>query len=179
MGIYSRSGHITMSSGCKFSQTTIKSSLNGIKMADDEFFILQALKEAKKSAKKGEVPVGAVVVSDNEVLSQAHNESISKNDPTAHAEIMAIRRACQKKKNYRLSDCDLYVTLEPCSMCLGAVVHSRIRRLIFGAYDPKGGAVVSIVKFPFERMNHTVEIKGGVLAEECGRILIDFFREKR
>jgi len=118
------------------------------KIADDAFFILQALKEAKKSEKKGEVPVGAVVVSGNEVLSRAHNESIARSDPTAHAEIRAIKKACQKRKNYRLPDCDLYVTLEPCPMCLGAVVHSRIKRLIFGAYDPKGGAVESIMKFP-------------------------------
>ncbi len=148
-------------------------------MTDDEFFILQAQKEAEKSAKKGEVPVGAVVVSENKVLSRAHNEVIEKNDPTAHAEIMAIRKACLKRKNYRLSDCDLYVTLEPCPMCLGAAVNSRIKRLIFGAYDPKSGAVESIMKFPFDRMNHRVEIKGGVLAEECGKILKDFFKEKR
>lgn len=148
-------------------------------MTDDEFFILQALKEAEKSAKKGEVPVGAVVVSENKVLSRAHNEVIEKNDPTAHAEIMAIRKACLKRKNYRLSDCDLYVTLEPCPMCLSAAVNSRIKRLIFGAYDPKAGAVESTVKFPFDRMNHRVEIKGGVLAEECGKILKDFFKEKR
>jgi len=148
-------------------------------MTDDEFFILQAQKEAEKSAKKGEVPVGAVVVSENKVLSRAHNEVIEKNDPTAHAEIMAIRKACLKRKNYRLSDCDLYVTLEPCPMCLGAAVNSRIKRLIFGAYDPKGGAVESVMKFPFDRMNHKPKIKGGILAEECGKILKDFFKEKR
>lgn len=148
-------------------------------MTEHEFFILLALKEAEKSAKKGEVPVGAVVVSENKVLSRAHNEVIEKNDPTAHAEIMAIRKACLKRKNYRLSDCDLYVTLEPCPMCLGAAVNSRIKRLIFGAYDPKAGAVESTMKFPFDRMNHRVEIKGGVLAEECGKILKDFFKEKR
>jgi len=148
-------------------------------MINDEFFILQALREAEKSSKKGEVPVGAVVVSENKVLSRAHNEVIEKNDPTAHAEIMAIRKACLKRKNYRLSDCDLYVTLEPCPMCLGAAVNSRIKRLIFGAYDPKAGAVESTMKFPFDRMNHRVEIKGGVLAEECGKILKDFFKEKR
>jgi len=148
-------------------------------MINDEFFILQALREAEKSSKKGEVPVGAVVVSENKVLSRAHNEVIEKNDPTAHAEIMAIRKACLKRKNYRLSDCDLYVTLEPCPMCLGAAVNSRIKRLIFGAYDPKGGAVESVMKFPFNRMNHKPKIKGGILAEECGKILKDFFKEKR
>ena len=149
------------------------------KMADDEFFILQALKEAEKSSKKGEVPVGAVVVSENKVLSRAHNETIAKSDPTAHAEIRAIRKACQKRNNHRISDCDLYVTLEPCPMCLGAIVHSRIKRLVFGAYDPKSGAVQSVMKFPFDRINHNVEVKGGVLAEECGKILKNFFREKR
>ncbi len=148
-------------------------------MADAKFFINQALKEAEKSAKKGEVPVGAVVVFENKILSRAHNETIAKNDPTAHAEIGAIRKACQKKKNYRLSDCDLYVTLEPCPMCLGAIVNSRIKRLIFGAYDPKSGAVQSIIRFPFDQMNHNVEVKGGVLAEECGKILKKFFKEKR
>ena len=146
---------------------------------DDEFYMHQALEEAEKSLKKGEVPVGAVVVSGGEVLSLAHNGSIGENDPTAHAEILAIRTACQKRKNYRLTDCDLYVTLEPCPMCLGAVVHSRIKRLVFGASDPKGGAVESMMRFPFDRTNHRVEVKGGVLAEECGQILQDFFKERR
>ena len=148
-------------------------------MTDDEFFILEALKEAEKSGKNGEVPVGAVVVAENKVLSRAQNETITRNDPTAHAEIIAIRNACLKRKNYRISDCDLYVTLEPCPMCLGAAVHSRIKRLIFGAYDPKGGAVESIMRFPFDRMNHRIEIKGEVLAEKCGEMLRDFFKEKR
>ena len=146
---------------------------------DDEFYMRQALEEAEKSLKSGEVPVGAVIVSDGVILGRSHNESILRNDPTAHAEIVAIREASQKKKNYRLPDCDLYVTLEPCVMCLGAVVHSRLRRLIFGAHDPKGGAVESMIEFPFEKMNHRPEIKGGILAEECGKILVNFFHEKR
>jgi tRNA(adenine34) deaminase len=101
------------------------------------------------------------------------------NDPTAHAEILAIREACRKRENYRISDCDLYVTLEPCVMCLGAVLQARIRRLIFGALDPKSGAVESIMTLPFDRMNHSIEIEGGILAEECGKILKDFFANKR
>ena len=148
-------------------------------MIDDEFFMRQAVAEAEKSSKKREVLVGAVLVSGNKILSRAHNEPILRNDPTAHAEIIAIRKACIKRKNYRLADCDLYVTLEPCAMCLGAVVHARVRRLVFGAYDPKSGAIESIMKFPFEKMNHRVEIKSGVLAAECGRLLKDFFLEKR
>jgi len=148
-------------------------------MRDDEFFMRQALVEAQKSLKREEVPVGAVLVSENEIISRAHNEPIAKNDPTAHAEMIAIRKAGSKKRNYRLPDCDLYVTLEPCPMCLGAAVHARIRRLVFGALDPKGGAVESVMKFPLERMNHRVEIVGGVLAEECGNILKDFFKTKR
>ncbi len=148
-------------------------------MMNDEYFMRKALLEAKISQKKKEVPVGAVLVSENIVLSKAHNEPIAGSDPTAHAEITAIREACLKRQSYRIPDCDLYVTLEPCAMCLSAAVHARIRRLVFGAYDPKGGAVVSIMKFPFEKMNHRVEIKGGVLAGECGKILTDFFSARR
>lgn len=148
-------------------------------MIDDEFFMRQALVEAEKSLEKREVPVGAVLVSENKILSRGHNEPVLRNDPTAHAEIIAIRKGCLKRKNYRLQDYELYVTLEPCAMCLSALVHARVRRLIFGAYDPKAGAVESIMNFPFERMNHRVEIKGGVLADECGKILKDFFLKKR
>lgn len=146
---------------------------------NDEFFMRKALEQAEESLNRGEVPVGAVVVSAEEILSQAHNETIARNDPTAHAEIVAIRQACQKRRNYRLLDCDLYVTLEPCPMCLGAMVHARIRRLFFGALDPKSGAVESVMLFPFDQTNHRVEVKGGVLAQECGKMLKEFFQQKR
>ena len=146
---------------------------------NDEFFMRKALEQAERSLNRGEVPVGAVVVSAEEILSQAHNESIARNDPTAHAEIVAIRQACQKRHNYRLLDCDLYVTLEPCPMCLGAMVQARIRRLVFGALDPKSGAVESVMLFPFDQTNHRVEVKGGVLAQECGKLLKEFFQQKR
>lgn len=139
----------------------------------------QALKEAQKSLKKEEVPVGAVLVYENKIISRAHNEPIAKNDPTAHAEIIAIRKAGSKRKNYRLSGSELYVTLEPCAMCLGAAVHARIRKLVFGALDPKSGAVESVMKFPFEKMNHRVEIVGRVLVDECSKILRGFFKKKR
>ncbi len=148
-------------------------------MINDEFFMGKALAEAEKSLEKKEVPVGAVLVSGNKILGRGHNEPILRNDPTAHAEITAIRKACLKKKNYRLPDCELFVTLEPCAMCLSAAVHARVKRLVFGAYDPKAGAVESMMKFPFEKTNHRVEIKGGVLANECGKILKDFFLKKR
>lgn len=145
----------------------------------DETFMRQALDEAVKSSKRGEVPVGAVVIRENQILSRGHNMPISKKDPTAHAEIVAIRRACRKSNSYRLPDCDLYVTLEPCAMCLGAVVQARLRKLVFGALDPKSGAVQSIMNFPFEKTNHRVEIVGGVLAEECSQVLKEFFQDKR
>ena len=148
-------------------------------MKDDEYFMRQALKQAALSREKGEVPVGAVLVAENEILSRGHNTSISKMDPTAHAEIEVIRDACLSKQNFRIPDCDLYVTLEPCAMCLGAAIQARIRRLVFGAYDPKAGAVESIMNFPFERTNHRMEISGGVLEDECGQVLKDFFKSKR
>ena len=144
-------------------------------MIDDEFFMGKALAEAEKSLEKKEVPIGAVLVSGNKILGRGHNEPILRNDPTAHAEITAIRKACLKKKNYRLPDCELFVTLEPCAMCLSALVHARVKRLVFGAYDPKAGAVESKMKFPFEKANHRIEIRGGVLADECGKILQGFF----
>ena len=148
-------------------------------MIDDEFFMGKALAEAKKSLEKREVPVGAVLVFGNKILSRGHNEPILRNDPTAHAEIAAIRKGCLKKKNYRLPDCEIYVTLEPCAMCLSALVNARVKRLVFGAYDPKAGAIESMMRFPFEKTNHRIEIKGGVLADECSKILKDFFQKKR
>jgi len=148
-------------------------------MIDDKFFMGKALAEAEKSLKKKEVPVGAILVSGNKILGRGHNEPILRNDPTSHAEISAIRKACLKKKNYRLPDCELFVTLEPCAMCLSALVHARVKRLVFGAHDPKAGAVESMMKFPFAKTNHRIEIRGGVLADECGKILKDFFQKKR
>ena len=146
---------------------------------DDTYYMQLALYEAETAQQKGEVPVGAVVVSGNEVLSSGFNSSVAGHDPTAHAEVVALRRAGTLLGNHRLPDCDLYVTLEPCVMCLGAMIQARIRRLVFGALDPKSGAVESIMVFPMEKTNHRMQIKGGVLGLECGRILRDFFRAKR
>jgi tRNA(adenine34) deaminase len=148
-------------------------------MENDEYFMRQALCEAKKALGEDEVPVGAVLVKENKILHRAYNQTILKSDPTAHAEVLAIRAACHTFNNHRLPDCDLYVTLEPCAMCLGALIQARIKRLIFGAYDPKAGAVKSIMRFPFEKTNHRLEIKGGILEAECGKILKDFFKAKR
>ena len=148
-------------------------------MNKDEYFMKKALSEAEKAIKAGEVPVGAVLVEGEKIIACGYNKPLSLDDPTAHAEIVAIREACKGKGNYRLTGCDLYVTLEPCAMCLGAAIHARLRRVVFGSLDPKGGAVESTMSFPWEKMNHRLEIKGGVLAAECGKILKSFFEKKR
>ena len=138
-----------------------------------------ALEEARKAKHLDEVPVGAVVVRDNVIIGRGQNQTISSHDPTAHAEISAIREACLFEKNYRLSGSDLYVTLEPCVMCLGAAIHARVKRLFFGALDPKSGALSSVLAFPFEQGNHKIEINGGFLEAKCGNILKEFFAIKR
>ncbi len=144
----------------------------------DKFFMRAALEEALKTGDE-EVPVGAVFVLGEEILSRAHNETIGLCDPTAHAEIIALRRASLAVKNYRLPQCEVYVTLEPCTMCLGALIQARIRRLVFGALDPKAGAVFSILEFPFQKINHRIEVCKGVMEEECSKILKDFFKKRR
>lgn len=139
-----------------------------------------AVEEALQAEAEGEVPVGAVVSCGGTLIARAHNRPQGLLDPTAHAEILAIRRACEALGNYRLTDATLYVTLEPCVMCVGAVVHARIRRVVFGAADPKGGAVVSRWRlFDDGFFNHRPEVTGGVLQVRCGEILSGFFRGKR
>jgi tRNA(adenine34) deaminase len=145
----------------------------------DERFMRSALLEAVRAGERGEVPVGAVVVRDGRIIARGSNRPVSTSDPTAHAEVVALRRAARRTGNYRLPGCELYVTVEPCPMCLGAVVHSRVRRLVYGAAEPKSGAVRSAMAFPFGKMNHRPEIAGGVLAEECGRVLREFFGGRR
>jgi len=153
--------------------------MKGRPMTPEIEFMKKALAQARKAAAEGEVPVGAVVVHHGKIIGNGRNRAIAKSDPTAHAEVAAIRQACRRRKNYRIADCELFVTLEPCAMCLGAVVQARIRRLIYGAADPKAGAVKSVMTFPFARLNHRPEITGGILSEECGRLLKDFFKERR
>lgn len=139
-----------------------------------------AIAEAKVAARVGEVPVGAVVVLDNKVIGRGINRTISDTDPSAHAEIVALRAAAQESGNYRLTNATLYVTLEPCAMCLGAMVQARIGRLVFGAYDPKAGAAGSAIDLTDSRaFNHRFEVNGGVLADECGEVLRSFFERRR
>ena len=149
-------------------------------MDRDESFMRLALAEAEKALLAGEVPVGAVVVRGGEIIASAHNGPVGLKDPSAHAEILALRRAAEAVGNYRLAETTLYVTIEPCLMCSGALIHARVSRLVFGAPDPKGGAVVSLYEVLGDsRLNHRVEVTGGVLGEACGEILSRFFREKR
>ena len=140
-----------------------------------------ALNEAKKAGQIGEVPVGAILVSENgEILSAAHNQTIKLADPTAHAEILTLRKTALEINNYRLLNTTLYVTVEPCIMCMGAIVHARISRVVFGAPDPKWGAAGSLYNFAADdRLNHRVDIITGVCAEDCRRLMQDFFLSKR
>jgi len=143
-------------------------------------FMTYAFKEAKKAYNKGEVPIGAVIVKDGKIIAKAHNLRESKQDATAHAEMLAITKACKKLGSWRLVDCDLYVTLEPCPMCAGAIIQSRIRRLIFGATDPKAGAAGTVVNlFNTGKFNHKVEVIQGVMENDCSQILKQFFKELR
>lgn len=140
----------------------------------------QALSQAHNAWALGEVPVGAVVVKDGEVVATGFNQPIGTHDPTAHAEIMALRAAATILGNYRLPGCELYVTLEPCVMCAGAMMHARLSRVVYGAPDPKTGACGSIVNlFEQEKLNHHTEVIGGVMALECGNLLKSFFAERR
>jgi tRNA(adenine34) deaminase len=146
----------------------------------DEQFMRLALAEADKAIQTGEVPVGAVIVGGGGVIASAHNGPVGLKDPSAHAEILALRKAASAEGNYRLAGSTLYVTIEPCLMCAGALIQARVSRLVFGALDPKGGAVVSLYRvLDDSRLNHRIEVTGGVLAEECGEIMSRFFREKR
>ncbi len=139
-----------------------------------------ALELARQAAQAGEVPVGAVVVKDGEIVGRGHNAPISRHDPSAHAEMVALRDAAQHVGNYRLVGCELFVTLEPCVMCVGAMFHARIARVVFGARDPKTGAAGSVFNlFAETRLNHHARTHGGVLAEECGKVLSDFFAMRR
>jgi tRNA(adenine34) deaminase len=148
--------------------------------AQDETFMRAALELAKQAEQAGEVPVGAVVVKDGVIIGRGFNSPITRHDPSAHAEMMAVREAAQYLNNYRLLGCELYVTLEPCVMCVGTIFHARIARVVFGARDPKTGAAGSVLNLPAEaRLNHHAQVYGGVLAEECGKILSDFFAARR
>ncbi len=148
--------------------------------AADEQYIRNALDLARDAAKRNEVPIGAVIVHDGAILAAASNRTVRDQDPTAHAELLVIREASSKLDRWRLDDCTLYVTLEPCAMCAGAIVLARIKRVVFGAWDEKAGmagSVGDLLRHP--RLNHRPEVRAGVLAEECARVLEDFFRAQR
>lgn len=146
----------------------------------NESFMRDALALAEQAALAGEVPVGAVVVHQGRIVGRGYNAPVSSHDPTQHAEIAALRDAARSLDNYRLVDCELYVTLEPCLMCAGAIMHARIATLVFGASDPKTGACGSILDaFAEQRLNHHTVVVGGVMAEECGALLSGFFAERR
>ncbi len=139
-----------------------------------------ALEQARIAAEQGEVPVGAVVVRDDRLVSSGHNLTITHSDPSAHAEVVALRRAGEQLGNYRLPGCDLYVTLEPCAMCVGVMIHARINRLYYAADDPKAGAVHSVLSLlDAAHFNHRIDCKGGVLAQPAATLLKDFFRQRR
>ena len=146
----------------------------------DQHWMQQALTLAGRAAAAGEVPVGAVLVSEEHCIAEGWNQPVGRHDPTAHAEVMVLRAAGVSQANYRLTGTTLYVTLEPCLMCVGAMVHARVQRLVFGAYDPKSGAVTSCMPgFDAAGLNHRVAWNGGVMAEECGERLKEFFRARR
>ena len=149
-------------------------------MSEDEQWMSLAIKQAIKAKEEGEVPVGAILVKDGFLIATAHNQHISTNDATAHAEIQLLRAAGHKKKNYRLTGTTLYVTLEPCAMCFGAMMHARIERIVYGANDPKTGVCGSCENLPNANcFNHVIIIEGGVLKNKCNKLLSDFFKQRR
>lgn len=148
--------------------------------SQDTTWMQLALREAARAAAEGEVPVGAVVIREGRLVARAHNRPVHLSDPTAHAEVLALRRAARKLGNYRLIGCSLYVTIEPCAMCAGAIIHARIERLIFGVHDPKAGAAGSalgVINHP--KLNHSVELQSGILEEACASLVRDFFSHRR
>jgi len=147
---------------------------------NDEYFMLQALKEAQKALAIDEVPIGAVIVKNNKIIARGHNKREIFNDPTAHAEIIAVRKACKKLGVWRLDGCQIYITIEPCSMCAGTLLWTRIDRIIYGAQDTKGGALGSSYNlFEQKNLNHHPIINGGVLEKKCGQLVTGFFKNKR
>jgi tRNA(adenine34) deaminase len=146
----------------------------------DEIWMLEALREARRALETGEVPVGAVVVRQGKIVGRGFNRNLSDSDPTAHAEIVALREAAAAIGNHRMGDCELFATIEPCAMCAGALVHARLQRLIYGADDPKAGAVHSVMRvLNHPCLNHRIEVRSGVLAGHCSEILQEFFRSRR
>ena len=148
--------------------------------ASDELWMAEALRAAQRALEAGEVPVGAVVVCEGKIVGRGWNRNLADSDPTAHAEIVALREAGANVGNHRLGACELFATIEPCAMCAGAMVHARLKRLVYGADDPKAGAIHSVIQvLNHPRLNHHMEVRGGVLAGRCAELLQVFFRERR
>ena len=146
----------------------------------DRQYMQQAIEQAMLAASAGEVPVGAVLVRDGQVISKGFNQPISNSDPSAHAEMLTLRQAALAEQNYRLPGTTLYVTLEPCTMCAGAILHARVDRVVFGAPDPKTGAAGSVMDvFSSKQINHQTSVEGGIMGDECGQLLRSFFKERR
>ena len=146
----------------------------------DQQYMCMAIEQAQLAAQSGEVPVGAVLVKDGQVISKAFNKPIANHDPSAHAEMLALREAALAEENYRIPGSTLYVTLEPCAMCSGAMLHARIDRVVYGASDPKTGAAGSVLDiFASKQINHQTSVEGGIMSEECGQLLRDFFKGRR
>jgi len=159
---------------------TTTDELSNDELCNDELWMEEALRASQRALEAGEVPVGAVVVCDGRIVGRGWNRNIADHDPTAHAEIVALRDAGAATGNHRLADCDLFVTIEPCAMCAGAMVHARIKRLIYGADDPKAGAIQSVMQvLHHSQLNHRVEVTGGVLAGLCAELLQTFFQNRR
>jgi len=155
-------------------------SSNGSHAASDELWMQEAIRAAQRALEVDEVPVGAVVVCEGKIIGRGFNRNIRDSDPTAHAELVALREAAAALGNHRLGGCDLFVTIEPCAMCAGAMVHARIRRLVYGADDPKAGAVHSVMRvLDHPALNHRIEVQGGILAGRCAELLQEFFRVRR
>jgi tRNA(adenine34) deaminase len=151
-----------------------------MRVSEDAAWMQLALEQAALAARAGEVPVGALVIKDGQILGQGYNRTLLENDPTAHAEIVALRQAAARLGNYRLIGCEMFVTIEPCSMCAGALVHARLARLVYGASDPKAGAVTSVLQvLNHPSLNHKMTVQSGVLVDQCSALLQNFFREKR
>lgn len=149
-------------------------------MYSDEHWMQLALEQAQLAERANEVPVGAVLVKDNQLITSGHNQPIGTHDPSAHAEMVVLRKAGQLLENYRLLDTTLYVTLEPCVMCIGAIIHARVKRVVYGAKDPKAGAVESVFQVADEKsLNHRLDYTAGVLADACGDLLRSFFKRRR
>jgi len=165
--------------GCSSKSMTISQNSSQSDV-DDEYWMRKALQLAQHAESLGEVPVGAVLVKDNQLVAEGWNQPITSQDPTAHAEIVALRQAGRQLENYRIVDTVLYVTLEPCVMCAGALIHARVKRVVYGASDPKAGADESVFHLlQDDRLNHRIDVTGGILAEECSQMLSQFFQAKR